>query len=246
MPARVLILGGTGDARRLAQILTDMGFATVTSLAGVTRDPLHPVGGLRVGRFGGAEGLADHLQSERYGAIVDATHPFAARMSRNAAMAASITGTPLLRLERPPWTAAAEDIWIPVADTPAAVSALPSGARALVTIGRTEIAAFFSRADIAGVARMIEPPESAVPQSWSLLLARPPFTEEAEADLMRQHRITHLVTKNAGGAATEAKLDATRSARIPVVMIERPCKPRATTFPEPQVLAEALRDMLSP
>jgi precorrin-6A/cobalt-precorrin-6A reductase len=246
MQARVLILGGTGDARRLAQILTDMGFATVTSLAGVTRDPLHPVGGLRVGSFGGAEGLALHLQAERYGAIVDATHPFAARMSRNAAMAASITGTPLLRLERPPWTAATDDVWIAVADTAAAVSALPNGARALVTIGRTEIAAFFSRADIAGVARMIEAPESAVPQSWSLLLARPPFTEEAEADLMRQYRITHLVTKNAGGPATEAKLDAARSAHIPVIMIERPCKPRAMTFPEPQALAEALRDMLSP
>jgi precorrin-6A/cobalt-precorrin-6A reductase len=242
----VLILGGTGEARRLAAELLGAGLEPLTSLAGVTSAPALPEGATRSGGFGGAEGLATFLQAERFAAVVDASHPFAARISRHAAIAADTAAVPLLRLERKPWLAQAGDLWIPVRDTAAAAAALPSGARALVTIGRKEIAAYFDRADVSGLARMIEAPACVVPENWILLLQRPPFSVDAEAKLIASHSVSHLVTKNAGGHETEAKLTAARQAGIPVIMVERPLKPDVPSFTTSGELIAVLRGMLSP
>lgn len=243
---RILILGGTGEARGLAQELIDEGFPVVTSLAGVTASPHLPIGDVRRGGFGGKTGLVKYISDENIRAIADATHPYAAQISRHAHAAAQATGIPYLRLERPPWLAEATDRWIDVASVADAMAALPSGARPFVTIGRKEIAPFFARADLEGVVRMIEAPGVAVPPGWALIQARPPFSLESEIRLIEQHRITHLVAKNSGGEATWAKLIAAREKHIPVVMVARPDKPVASSFATAETLALALRRMLSP
>jgi precorrin-6A/cobalt-precorrin-6A reductase len=225
---KVLILGGTRDARQLAFRLIHAGHDVTTSFAGVTEHPVQPEGKVRVGGFGGAQGLRQYLHAEKYDVLVDATHPFAAIISANAAEAAG--DILLLRLERPAWTPKPNDDWIEVADIQSAVDALPLQASVMLTIGRKEIAPFIKRADLKGVARMIEPTAIALPQSWDLILERPPFTLESEMTLLRENGITHLVSKNAGGSETETKLVAARSLKIPVVMIARPFKPPVATY----------------
>ena len=231
MPGRrILILGGTRDARDLAAALIAEGYDTITSLAGVTENPVLPPGPLRRGGFGGAEGLARFIREEAISVVADATHPFAAQMSRHAHKACSMTRRPLLRLERPAWEPEPDDNWLNVHSATEAAAALSSGARALVTIGRKEIGAFMERADISGIARMIEPPSSELSPNWTLVLERPPFTIQSESALITHHAITHLVTKNAGGVDTYAKLAAAREARLAVVMIARPEKPDVPAF----------------
>ncbi|MGH6854622.1 MAG: cobalt-precorrin-6A reductase [Aestuariivirga sp.] len=242
---RILILGGTGEARGLAGALIDEGFHAVTSLAGVTLSPRLPAGEVRRGGFGGEGGLADYVKREDIRAILDATHPYAAQMSRHAHWAAQAMGVPYLRLERAPWQPAISDCWIHVASIADAVAALPGGARAFVTIGRKEIAAFFARPDLEGVARMIEPPVEIIPPRWTLLLERPPFSLDHELGLIDRYRITHLVSKNAGGEDTRAKLLAARERKIPVIMVARPVKPEAPPFSSVEALIPALRRMLS-
>lgn len=239
---RILILGGTAEARRLAGRLTDAGQDVVFSLAGVTQAPQLPKGEVRRGGFGGPAGLAAYLRAGGFGAVIDATHPFAAQISRHAAAAAKACGLPIYRLERPAWVAEEGDHWIGVANIAAAVAALPAGARVFLTIGRKEAAAFLARADLTGLMRMIEAPENEPPPHWQLLLARPPFTVAGERELMTKNRITHVVSKNAGGAESRAKLLAAREIKIPVVMIARPEKPEAIPLTS---LDEALR-LLSP
>lgn len=243
---RILILGGTRDARDLAAALIAAGFDTVTSLAGVTQEPILPQGRVRIGGFGGADGLKAYLVGEGIDAMADATHPFAAAMSRHAAEAANALSLPLLRLERPAWAPQAGDLWTIVPSTDEAVAALPHNARALVTIGRKEIGAFFARDDIGGIARMIELPPEHPPPRWMLLRERPPFTPEAEKALITHHAITHLVTKNAGGDDTSAKLKAARETKIPVIMIARPAKPVITCVPTAEAAIPAFRRLLSP
>jgi precorrin-6A/cobalt-precorrin-6A reductase len=243
---RILILGGTQDARALASLLVAEGFSTVTSLAGVTEEPLLPEGDVRRGGFGGAEGLADYLRREDVAAVADATHPFAARISAHADQACRAAGLPLLRLERPAWQPTAADRWITAGSVAEAALLLPEGARVLLTIGRKEIQPFLAREDVSGIARMIEPPAAELPPRWRLLLARPPFTAASELRLMREHAITCLVTKNAGGSATEAKLQAARELGIPVIMVQRPAKPAVQTFLTAGELAAAASRLLSP
>ena len=243
---RILILGGTGEALQLAERLVADGYDVTTSLAGVTQKPVTPHGRLRRGGFGGSEGLSAFLETERIAALIDATHPYAVLISQNAAEASRRSGVPVLRLERPAWTPAPQDRWIDVDSVAAAVTALPSRSRAFVTVGRKDIASFFAREDISGVARMIEQPQVAVPPAWALLLARPPFTCGAEKALMTREHITHLVSKNAGGEQTEAKLDAARELGLPVIMIRRPCKPSVTSFASADMLCEELARLLSP
>jgi precorrin-6A/cobalt-precorrin-6A reductase len=237
---RILVLGGTSDANVLAKEFLKSGFAVVTSLAGVTENPVLPEGEIRVGGFGGEDGLYDYLKAEGFAAVADATHPFAAQISRHGFNAAERAGIPYLRLERAAWTPLPADNWISVADTEAAVAGLPNGARVLLTIGRKEIAGFLAREDLSGAARMIEKPPIELPPKWILILARAPFSVEAERELLALHRITHLVTKNAGGKLTVAKLIAARGLRIPVVMIKRPQKPPAKTFGSAPALVAAL------
>lgn len=237
---RILVLGGTSDANVLAKELLKSGFDVVTSFAGVTENPVLPVGEIRVGGFGGEDGLFDYLKAEGFAALADATHPFAAQISRHGFNAAGRAGIPYLRLERSAWTPLPADNWISVPDTEAAVAALPYAARGMLTIGRKEIAPFLAREDLSGVARMIEKPIFDLPANWALVLARPPFSVEAERELLAFHKITHLVTKNAGGKLTVAKLMAARAQRIPVVMIERPQKPPAPAFGSAPALVAAL------
>ena len=237
---RILILGGTSDARKLAVELIAAGHEAVTSLAGVTHAPVVPDGEIRVGGFGGEEGLYAYLKSGGFAALADATHPFAAQISQHGFSAALRAGVPYLRLEREPWVLAPGDRWIGVASIAGAVNALPSQARIMLTIGRKEIAPFLSRNDISGVARMIEAPPLPMPPHWHLIQARPPFSFEDECSLLVEHHISHLVTKNAGGPQTEAKLQAARELSLPVVMIARPVKPKGQTFASAAALVATL------
>ncbi len=225
---RVLILAGTTEATALARRLEGHPvLAGTLSLAGRTERPARAELPVRRGGFGGVEGLAAYLRDEGIGALVDATHPFAVRISANAAAAARRAGVPVVALSRPPWEPGPGEHWIPVADLEAAADALrPLGRRVLVTTGRQVLRPFERTPDKDYVIRTIDPPEEA-PQLPSVvyLQRRGPFDHEAEAALMAEYAIDVLVTKNSGGEATRAKLDAARERGIPVVMVERAPRP---------------------
>ncbi|WP_433462245.1 cobalt-precorrin-6A reductase [Spirillospora sp. CA-128828] len=220
---RVLILGGTAEARALAARLTDV--HVVSSLAGRVSDPRLPVGEVHIGGFGGAGGLATWLREHRIDRLVDATHPFAERMSASAARASDLAGVPLLALRRPGWDEEDGDTWQRVSSLAAAAGALPDGARVFLTTGRRSIPLFAARTDAWFLARSVDPPEPPVPSNVHVLLARGPYTLDGERALIREHRLDVLVTKDSGGAMTRAKLTAAREAGIPVVMVERPRLP---------------------
>jgi precorrin-6A/cobalt-precorrin-6A reductase len=241
---RILVLGGTADAITLAKELVRADFNVVTSLAGVTENPVLPLGELRVGGFGGEEGFYDYLKAEGIDVVADATHPFAAQISRHGFNASERAGIPYMRFERSAWTPLPADNWIDVADMESAVAALPTDAKVLLTIGRKEILSFLAREDLSGVARMIEKPSFDFPPHWQLLLARPPFDVEIERDLLLACKTTHLVTKNAGGKLTVSKLIAARGLRIPVIMIRRPAKPDASCFGSAPALVAVCRSLL--
>ncbi|MFN4143494.1 cobalt-precorrin-6A reductase [Aestuariivirga sp.] len=245
--SRILILGGTREARDLAARLIAEGFDVTSSLAGVTTAPRLPEGSVRRGGFGGVEGLLTYLSGEGIALVIDATHPFATQISAHAHEACRRLGLPLLRLERPAWEPAGDAPWRSVRSAEEAVTVLPAGARALVTIGRKDIAPFLARSDISGVVRMIEMPrEEAIPSGWTLLLERPPFSREAEMALMRGHAISHLVSKNSGGGEMAPKIEAAAALGIPVIMIARPGKPQAATLVSAEAVAGAVRRLLLP
>jgi precorrin-6A/cobalt-precorrin-6A reductase len=240
VPSRILILGGTGEARELALVLMNEGHDVITSLAGRTTGPLLPAGRVRVGGFGGAEGLARFILEESIDVIADATHPFAAQISAHGYAAAQSCHIRYVRLERPAWRAEDGDAWTSVKNTGEAAAIIPREARVLLTIGRKEISPFVGRQDLSGVIRMIEPLEHPPPARWTLLLARPPFTAEQEKALMHAHDITVLVTKNAGGEKMASKLQAARELKVSVVMVERPQKPPAETAATPETLVKII------
>ena len=247
MPAEcILILGGTRDARELAAMLTGRGHAVITSLAGVTQSPELPAGEHRTGGFGGVDGMTKFIAADAISVVVDATHPFAARISQNAYSACCRTGVPLLRFERPAWQPGPGDRWMTAASPGEAALMLPPGAQVLLTTGRKDLAAFFSRGDISGIARMIEAPPIDPPPNWRVLRDRPPFSVAGEATLLAENDITHVVSKNSGGSATEAKLVAARERGIEVVMIARPAKPEVPQFAEITELTGAVERLLSP
>jgi precorrin-6A/cobalt-precorrin-6A reductase len=241
---RILILGGTAEARDLAGLLCDAGYAPVTSLAGITRAPVAIRGETRQGGFGGPDGLARYLEEGGFRALIDATHPFAGVISHHATEAAQRCRLPLIRLERPAWVPEPGARWTEVPDNDAALQALPEGARVLLTIGRKEVMPFLARPDISGVARMIEPLGNTPGTGWQVLLARPPFDLDAELQLLGDHGVTHLVTKNSGGEETRAKLTAARIKGVQVVMIRRPPKPAAYTVADPRSLLILLDERL--
>jgi precorrin-6A/cobalt-precorrin-6A reductase len=224
---KVLILGGTGEARELAAALAMRGHEVTTSLAGRTSEPLMPAGAVRVGGFGGAEGLAAYLRAMGVERLVDATHPYAEEISANAVAATAPTGVPLVRLMRAPWVEPAGTRWRHVGSIEAAAAALPSGARVLVTSGHEGLGALLARDDCRFEVRLIEPPEGTLPGHAVLLLARPPYDVAGERELMRREGITHLVSKNSGGAQTAAKLEAAWALGVEVVMVDRPGYPAA-------------------
>jgi precorrin-6A/cobalt-precorrin-6A reductase len=227
-PTRVLILGGTTEARRLAERLAPRADLDVTlSLAGRTSRPVpHPVP-LRVGGFGGPAGLAAHLTSERIDRLVDATHPYAAQMSAHASEAARRAGVPLLALRRPAWQPVAGDRWTEVADTPAAARALGEAPRrAFLALGRNEIAVFEAAPQHHYLVRSVDPvePPLAVP-SATYIQARGPFREEDDRALLAAHRIDVVVSKNSGGDAAYGKIAAARTLGIAVILLRRPALP---------------------
>ena len=221
---RVLVLGGTGDAARLvAQASTLPGLEIITSLAGRVRQPATPAGKVRIGGFGGTDGLAHYLREQQIDLLIDATHPFAAQMSQHAVTAARACGMPHLMLVRPPWERVAGDRWLSVESIAAAVEILPKVARRVfLTIGRQELAAFASLQELWFLMRMIDPPRPDAPvPPGTLLLARGPFALEDERQLLQTYAIEAVVSKNSGGDATYAKIRAARELGVPVVMIER-------------------------
>jgi len=226
MTAHLLLLAGSAEARALAERLAAFPSLKVTaSLAGVTSDPAPIAAETRRGGFGGAAGLADYLTADAVTAVIDATHPFAAQMATNAALACATTATPRLRLIRPAWEPIGQ--WHNFPDLASAAAALPAQAHALITTGRKETARFAARTDLTCLLRTIEPLEN-LPPHITQLTTRPPFTLDAEIALMRAHAITHLVSKNAGGPG-RAKLDAATRLAIPILMIERPAPPPGPT-----------------
>ena len=221
----ILILGGTTEASALARALADRPWNSTLSLAGRTRDPILQPIPCRVGGFGGVPGLVDHLRTHRIDVLVDATHPFAAQMTRNAAAAAAQTGTPLLAIYRPAWTRPDNAVWHEVDTIQAAADALgPIPRHVLLTVGQKDLAPFVAAPHHHYVVRSIDPP-SAPPPGALVLTARGPYDEPAERALLLQHRIEVMVTKNAGGTATAAKLAAAAALGTPVVIIARPLLP---------------------
>ncbi|AXG78445.1 cobalt-precorrin-6A reductase [Streptomyces paludis] len=224
-PFRVLVLGGTTESRRLAEILVpDPRLQVTSSLAGRVSRPSLPPGDVRIGGFGGADGLAHWLRAHQVDALIDATHPFATVISHNAALAAATAHVPLLALRRPSWVPVAGDDWHPADGLPEAAEVLSAlGARRVfLTTGRMGLAAFAHLDAAWFLVRSVDAPEPPHPSRMDVLLDRGPFGLNGERDILRRHRIDTLVTKDSGGAATAPKLTAAREAGIPVVVVRRP------------------------
>jgi len=224
----ILILGGTAEARQLAAALGDrLAFAVTVSLAGRTAAPAPQPVPVRIGGFGGPEGLASYLRDQRIDALIDATHPYAAAISANAAEAAAVTGVKLLAMRRPPWAKVEGETWIDVASIADAVRALgETPRRVFVTLGRNELQPFAAAPQHYYVIRSVDPvdPPLDVPHA-TYLTARGPFAEGDDRALLERHRIEAIVAKNSGGAATYGKIAAARALGLPVVMLKRPVLP---------------------
>jgi precorrin-6A/cobalt-precorrin-6A reductase len=220
---KVLLLAGTAEARELADIARWCNdIEMIASFAGLTRRPGALPCPVRIGGFGGVDGLVAFMREHAIDAIVDATHPFSKDMPRHALAAAHAACAPHARLVRPPWTRTDQDRWIDAEDLAdaARVVARLGVSPVLLTIGRLDLAAFAGLEPVAFVVRTVESPESLPFRPVAVVRARGPFTVDGEAALMSAHGIELLVTKNAGGS--DAKLVAARAARLPVVMVQRP------------------------
>ena len=226
---RLLILGGTGEAAMLASE-ADKRFGAklhvVTSLAGRTKQPAPLAGETRIGGFGGAAALAEYLRGDAIDLVIDATHPFAAKISAAARAACEVADVPRLVLVRPVWRPQAGDRWIEAADAPAAAKIVPEwGTRVFLTVGRRDLPAFAGHPDCWFLIRLVEPPPEPLPfrtENFELIVARGPFTADAERALMLRHGIDIVVAKASGGAGTEAKLIAARELNRPVILLRRP------------------------
>ena len=229
-PNKILILGGTAEGRKLADLITEAGLDVVTSLAGRVKRPRLPQGEVRIGGFGGPQRMGRYLMDSSVDLVIDATHPFAEKISASALEAATSTGTPMLRLNRPQWTPGKGDNWLSVSSAEEAARLVQERfKRPLLTIGRQQLSAFAGDARSSYLIRCVEPPEGKLPRRYLLMFDRGPFDFDSEHSLLRRHRIDVVVTKNSGGDATAAKLEAARSLHIPVIMIERPPSPPVPT-----------------
>jgi len=221
--SRILILGGTAEARELAAELHGRGHHVITSLAGRVARPRLPAGEVRIGGFGGPDALATWLREHEVAALVDATHPFAERISASAVRAADQAGVPLLRLERPGWTEGPGDRWHWVDGLGEAAARIPElGSRVLLTTGRQGLSAFAVVDDAWFLIRCVDPPEDPLPQRCEVVLDRGPYTLEGELALIDDHGINVVLTKDSGGSHTRAKLDAARQRGLPLIVVRRP------------------------
>ena len=223
----LLILGGTGEAARLARETVARfgdGVRVTTALAGRTRYPAPIVGEVRIGGFGGAAGLAVYLLAHRVDRLIDATHPFAAAISRAARLAAEETGVPCLQLRRPPWRPHPLDRWIEVDSLEAAALLVGRvGSRPWLTVGAGSLGPFAGAEGVHFIVRLIDPPRIPLPlPAHEVVIGRGPFGLAEERRLIERHAIDVLVCKASGGAATHAKLIAARELSLPVIMIRRP------------------------
>jgi precorrin-6A/cobalt-precorrin-6A reductase len=237
---KLLILGGSGEAANLARALHgDARYDFTLSLAGRTAEPVPIPGKIRSGGFGGAEGLARTLAEEGFDIVIDATHPFAVQMKTNAIEAGREAGVTLLAIRRPPWVAEEADRWIMVGSIEEAAAALGEAPkRVFLTTGRMELAPFVAAPQHLYLLRSVEAPlTEELPPQVELITARGPFRLEGERALLQAHAIDVIVTKNSGGDATYAKLEAARALGLPVVMVSRPELPEARCV---ETVAEAL------
>ena len=219
----VLVLGGTSEARALAAALVERGVPVVSSLAGRVANPRLPVGEVRIGGFGGPEGLATWLTENRASAVVDATHPFAQFIGNSAVTGAKLAGVPMIRLQRPGWQPEPGDDWHWADSLDQAAEMLPAlGERVFLTSGRQGLSAFAPLGALWFLIRCVDPPRPPLPARFEVLLDRGPYLPGAETELMRTHRIDVLVTKDSGGTMTSAKLAAARALGLPVVVVHRP------------------------
>jgi len=226
----VLVLGGTAEARELAAALDADGVPVVSSLAGRVRRPRLPAGEVRVGGFGGPDGLTAWVCEHEVSAVIDATHPFAERISASAARACPEAGVELLRLERPGWSERPGDRWHWVDGLDAAAALVANlGQRVLLTTGRQGLAAFAEVGSAWFLVRCVDPPDGPLPPHSEVLLDRGPYERSGELELIDRHRIDVVVTKDSGGAHTSAKLDAARERGLPVVVVRRPPRPSVPT-----------------
>ena len=224
----IVILGGTAEARRLAAVLVSAGLDVVSSLAGRVSNPQLPAGRVRIGGFGGVDGLVAYAERQHASAVVDATHPFAAMISTNAVRAASRTGIPLIRLERPGWREhPGANHWTWVADAAAARAAAESARRPFLTTGRQSLPDFRSWADRDVLVRLVDPPIAPIPDRWTVMTSRGPYAYAGEYQILSEHAIDVLLSKDSGGTHTVAKLEAAGDLGISVVIIKRPERPPA-------------------
>jgi len=225
----ILVLGGTGEGRALAEALDRQGAPILTSLAGATREAARLPGRVRVGGFGGAEGFRAVLRRERVRAIVDATHPFAHRISARTVAICAETGVPYLQLLRPAWTPGDGDLWHGIDTEADAAALIPETATVFLATGRQTLGRFANLPPRRVICRQIDPPDRPFPfEGGEYLIGRPPFSVEDETRLFGELGVDWLVVKNAGGDASRTKLDAARALSLPVAMLRRPSQPDAT------------------
>ncbi len=233
---RVLLLGGTTEASRMARALAGAGITAIFSYAGRTQTPVAQPLPTRIGGFGGVPGLAAYLREHTITHLIDATHPFAAQMSRNAIAACAETNTPLIALERPAWAPGHGDNWHNFPSLEEAAAALPAAPqRIFLAIGKQNLAAFAPRPEHAYLLRLVDAPSAPLPfPQADYVLDRGPFSLENDLALLRQHRITLIIAKNAGGEGARAKLDAARQLALPIYLINRPALPARQIVATPE------------
>ena len=220
---RILLLGGTHEARKLATELASQGHDVTTSLAGRTKEPIPLDGTVRIGGFGGVENMVQWMSEHKIEKLIDATHPFATKISANAKIAANMANIPLERYTRRPWQKTSEDHWIDAINIEEVCNLIPKDARVLLALGSQHISSFSTRTDVFFLIRMIDKPKTPLPfENYALHLGRPSSNWKREAEILKEYAITHIVCRNSGGKATYAKIEAARNLCLPVIIISQP------------------------
>lgn len=222
---KILIFGGTAEARVLADKLDEMGHEVISSLAGRTTEPLIPQGTVRRGGFGGADLLRDYIVSEAIELVIDDTHPYSTQMSGRIAEVMANSEIPFLRLNRPLWKQPEGAEWVEKASITEAIETLPEGAIALVTTGHKELDAINARTDCTFYVRLMEKSDWTPGDNAKIIFERPPYALHSELSLLREFKITHMVTKNAGGDQTLPKIEAAAEMGVTAFMVRRPQLP---------------------